>query len=93
MNPKISAYIGFSVKKGSVVYGLDSVETYKKKIYLILCSNTIAENSHKKAVAEGQKRNCAVKTIEGLEETLKRNCKVLAICDKQLANAILENLL
>ena len=93
MNPKISAYIGFSVKKGSVVFGLDTIETYKKKIHLILCSDKLAKNSYKKAVAEGQRRNCAVAAVDGLEEVLKRNCKVLAICDKQLADAIKENLL
>jgi hypothetical protein len=48
---------------------------------------------YKKAVAEGQRRNCAVAAVDGLEEVLKRNCKVLAICDKQLADAIKENLL
>lgn len=93
MNPKISAYIGFSVKKGSVVFGLDTIETYKKRVHLILCSDKLAENSYKKAVAEGQRRNCAVAAVDGLEEVLKRNCKVLAICDKQLADAIKENLL
>ena len=93
MNPKISAYIGFSVRKGSVVFGLDTIETYKKKVHLILCSDKLAENSRKRAACEGQKRNCVVATIEGLAETLKRNCKVLAICDKQLAEAIKENLL
>ena len=93
MNPKISAYIGFSVRKGSVVFGLDTIETYRKKVHLILCSDQLAENSYKRAVLEGQKRNCSVKIVEGLEETLKRNCKVLAICDKQLADAIKENLL
>ena len=93
MNPKINAYIGFSVKKGSAVLGLDAIETYKKKIHLILCSTNLAENSYKKAVAEGQKRNCSVVSLDGIEETLKRNCKVLAICDKQLADAIKENLL
>ena len=93
MNPKVSAYIGFSVRKGSVVFGLDTIETYRKKVHLILCSDQLAENSYKRAAAEAQKRNCAVATIEGLEETLKRNCKVLAICDKQLAEAIKENLL
>ena len=93
MNPKISAYIGFSVRKGAVVFGLDTIEMYRKKVHLILCSDTLAENSLKKACAEGEKRNCTVATLAGLEETLKRNCKVLAICDKQLAEAIKENLL
>ena len=93
MNPKISEYIGFSVRKGSVVFGLDSIETYRKKVHLILCSNQLAENSYKKAVAEAEKRNCEIATLEGLEEALKRNCKVLAICDKQLADAIKENVL
>ena len=93
MNPKISSYIGFSVKKGSVVFGLDNIETYRKKVHLILCSNLLAENSFKKATLESQKRNCLIFKLEGLEEILKRNCKVLAICDKQLAVAIIENLL
>ncbi len=79
------------MRKGSVVYGLDSLETYRKKVFLVLCSDSLAENSLAKASAEAQRRNIAMLIVPALEQILQRNTKVLSICDKGLSEAIKSN--
>ncbi len=91
MQNKYSWYIGFAVRKGSVVYGIDSLEVYRKKVFLVLCSDTLAENSLAKAEAEAKRRNISMLVVPDLEKILQRNTKVLAICDKSLAEAIKSN--
>lgn len=92
MKSSYDCYIGFAVKKGSVVYGLDNLEVYRKKVFLILCSNKLADNSLQKAQIVADNRNIKLIVISDLEEILKRNCKVLAICDKNLATAIINKI-
>ena len=40
---KIETYIGFSVKKGSVVFGLDCLTRYRKKLYHVVVTQSVAE--------------------------------------------------
>ena len=42
---KIETYIGFSVKKGSVVFGLDCLTRYHKKLYLVVVTQSVAEKT------------------------------------------------
>lgn len=88
MNDKVKAYIGFAIRKGSVVFGADSLKKYRKKVYLILCSDTLSENSLSDVRVIGEKKHCEILTASKLEDVVKRNCKVLGICDSQLAFAI-----
>ena len=92
-NSKINAYIGFAIKKRAVVFGLDMLLLHRKKIYLIICSDDLADNSYKKAIRYAEERSCPIVKMQGLQTTLNSNCKVLAICDKSLADAIQNNLL
>lgn len=91
MQNKYSCYIGFAVRKGSVVYGLDSLQVYRKKVFLLLCSDALADNSLSKATAEATRRGIDMLIVPQLEQILQRNTKVLAICDKSLAQAIKTN--
>ncbi|MCM1043260.1 MAG: hypothetical protein NC350_03510 [Corallococcus sp.] len=93
MNSKVDAYIGFAIKKGSVLFGIDTLELRNKKVFLILYSDSVSENTLKKIDIAGKNRNCQIAKIDKLEDIVKRNCKVLGICDKQLADAIKNNLL
>jgi hypothetical protein len=90
---KIKSYIGFAVKKGSVVYGLDSLELYRKKVHIVLYSPLLAENSLKKLKAEVVRFKCECHLFDTLSDTLRKNCKVLGITDKSLADAVKNNLL
>ncbi len=92
MNSKIETYIGFAIKKGSVVFGCDSIETCRKKIKLILRTKSLSENSVKFLENIAKKRSCRIAEIDDYDLLKKRNCKALAICDSSLANAIIENI-
>lgn len=92
MNSKIETYIGFAIKKGSVVFGCDNIERYRKKMYLLLVTKTLSGNSLSVIKTTAEKRNCTLMEIDDYDILLKRNCKALAICDKSLSDAIIQNL-
>ncbi len=87
---KIKSYIGFAIKSGQIIYGLDNIEVYRKKIHLILVSNTISDNSLEKIQKLANQRNldilCLDDSIENI--TKRKNCKILAITNFELAKAI-----
>lgn len=89
---KIESYIGFAVKSKSVVYGLDNILSYRKKMDLVVTDKTLGDASKRKLdnylVSHG-KVKCVVLQDFTLAETLKRdNCKILAITNESLAKAI-----
>ena len=91
---KILTYIGFSVKSGNIVYGLDKANEYKGKAYLAIASNTLSERSLRAAVDFAEKKKCPVlksvsRSVEEL--TRRKNCKFIALTDKNLSRAILDN--
>ena len=87
---KVETFIGFSIKSGKIIFGLDNIEKYHKKIHLIVLSNSISDNSKTKVLNIASKREIDVLELEdSLENITKRkNCKVLAITSFELANAI-----
>lgn len=92
MNRKVETYIGFAIKKGSVVFGCDSIERYRKKMYLFLYTSSLSANSLSILNKTAQKFNCKALQIEEYDTLIKKNCRALAICDKSLAEAIIANL-
>ena len=88
MNSKTETYIGFAIKKGSVVFGCDNIKRYRKKVYLLLATESLSENSWETLTACADNFGCQVLKIEDYGILQKRNCKALAICDKSLAEAI-----
>lgn len=92
MNSKIETYIGFAIKKNSVVFGCDNIERYRKKIYLLLSTRSLSNNSMSVLKSVAEKRNCELLQIDDYDLLTKRNCKALAICDKSLADVIIQNL-
>ena len=89
---KIETYIGFSVKKGSVVFGLDCLTRYRKKLYLVVVTQSVAEKTKANAKQYAEQRNVPFAVVSDYEILLKRNCKVLGSCDKSLADAIVANI-
>ena len=92
MNGKIETYIGFAIKKGSVVYGCHNIVNYRKRIYLILQTESLSVNSQTVLEKIAEKRGCPLRRIDDYAILVKKNCKALAICDKSLSSAILDNL-
>lgn len=90
---KAETYIGFAIKSGKSKIGLNAVETLKRANLMIVCSSA-SENSKKQADKQARKFNCPIiESIIPLEKlTHRENAKVMAIADKSLSQAILDNM-
>ena len=93
MNSKIETYIGFAIKKGSVVFGCDGIKISRKHMHLLLYTPTLSKNSLSVLQQVSERIGCPLVQIQDYETLMKKNCKALAICDKSLAKAIFENLM
>ena len=93
MNSKVETYIGFAIKKGSVVFGCDGIKSSKKRLLLLLYTPTLSKNSLSVLQQVSERLGCPLAQIDDFETLMKKNCKALAICDQSLADAILENLM
>lgn len=95
MQSKIDSYIGFAVKSGAAVFGLDALERYKKKVYLVIFSSDMSERSKKSALNLSEKFSAAViiAAAGGVEKAAhKTNCKLIALTDKNLSEAVIKAL-
>ena len=91
-NDKISAYLGFCIRSGKIVFGVDRAEALKKGVHLLIADSTLSENSMKVLVKLKEKFSCPLLVTEGvsLSELLHRPAvKAAAFKDKNLASAIL----
>ncbi len=88
---KIESYIGFAIKSRNIIFGADNILKSRKKMYLILITDTINRTSAKKINAIKDEYKIPLITIDDKSMTMyvkKENCKCLAILDKNLANAV-----
>lgn len=90
---KAQTFVGFVIRSGKYRIGLNSVESLKKAELILVCKSA-AENSVKQIKSVAARLHCPLllsvnKTLE--EMTSKPNAKVMAVTDKALAKAILEN--
>ena len=93
MKSKVETYIGFAIKKGSVVLGCDGIKNYRKRMQLLLYTESLSDNSLSVLKEVSARTGCTLVQIADYDILKMRNCKALAICDKSLANAICENLM
>ncbi len=92
MIEKIRAYLGFCLRAGKILYGVDDLEVYRKKIHLILVDESLAENSLKRVRKANETFKAPLLTFQSglLGELLYRPAvKAVAIKDFNLAKAIL----
>ena len=92
-NNKISTFMGFVMRTKRYRIGVNAVATLKKAELMVVCK-TASENTKKDA--DKLARRLHVPLLETVEQTLEayvhhENAKVMAITDKGLAKAILEN--
>ena len=90
---KAETFIGFAMRTGKFRIGTNAVQTLKRAYLMIICSSA-SENTKKQAEKIAGKFHCPL--IETTEKTLEQlthreNAKVMAIADKSLAAAILDN--
>ncbi|MDR3022007.1 MAG: hypothetical protein LBU60_04985 [Clostridiales bacterium] len=87
---KATALIGFAIKSGKVIYGLDSV-VKSSHIKLVVYDFTLSSSSQDKLKNYCQKKSliCIKLESERLEYIVfKANCKLIGIVDRDFASAI-----
>lgn len=91
---KIKSYLGFCIKARKIALGSGSIEAIKGKAFLIIVSADGAKNTQKLAIKYMNRFSCPLIVCKfGFEDAVNRpNCKIAAVRDENLANAILENL-
>jgi ribosomal protein L7Ae-like RNA K-turn-binding protein len=91
---KAETFIGFAMRTGKFRIGTNAVQTLKRAYLMIVCSSA-SQNTKEQAEKIAKKFHCqlietASATLEQL--THRENAKVMAIADKNLSVAILENM-
>lgn len=93
LKQKIKSYFGFAIKSNNVIFGGDSFVSSKKKSYLVVCSHDINRTILKEIKQKCEKYDIPLLMSDALtieELTHKINCKCVAVCEKNLASAIIK---
>lgn len=88
---KLISYIGFAIKSGKVIFGYDNLFKAKKMPYAIVYCHTLSEKMKNKLELFANLKKIKLIPLENfiLSDIIKRdNCKVLGICDENLAKVI-----
>ena len=93
MQSKVQSYVGFCKRARKITLGSSAVGTLKGGVYLLLFDGHAAKNSLRYALKYKRKFNCPLLVCgENFEELVgKQNCRLAAIQDKNLADAILNS--
>lgn len=88
---KVKAYLGFAIKSGKVIFGVDKLLESKKYPQLVLICSTQNEKVTNKVIRYSLTKNIACIKLDNiiLGDIIGRdNCKVIGILDLNLADAI-----
>ncbi|MFA6866698.1 MAG: hypothetical protein WCR54_04190 [Clostridia bacterium] len=88
-NTKIKSYVGFAIKSGKILYGVDMIILSRKKPYIVLIDDNISENSLSKLQNKLSQYKIEVENVNMEEIFPNKNCKALGIMDRNLAKAII----
>ena len=92
-NNKFEAYIGFSIKSRSIIYGFDNLIKFNKKVPLVIVDESTNVKILNKLLVFCENKGCAlIKSKILLSDLTKRdNVKVVGLINKNLVDAILIN--
>ena len=90
---KAETFIGFAMRTGKYKIGTNAVQTLKRAYLVIVCKSA-SDNTKKECDKLAKKFHAPI--VETTDRLLsdyvhKENAKVMAIADKSLAQAILDN--
>ncbi|MBO5102859.1 MAG: hypothetical protein J6C13_02065 [Clostridia bacterium] len=91
MNNDWQKYLGLAQRAGAVLYGIDNINSARQKIELIILdAESATQNLVLKVENFASKKNInLIKLQKKLDECLhSKNCKVVGITNKDLANQI-----
>jgi len=85
-------YLGFAVKSGNVIYGVDNIISKANKVVIAVYDDRLSDNSLNKLNNTTLRNDIALyKSDINLDDLLnKTNCKAIGITSKDLAKAIVE---
>ncbi len=88
---KVRGYIGFCIKARKITLGSNAIGTLSSGVYLLILDKQAAKNSLRFALKYKRKFGCPlILCNEKLEDVVcKKECKLAAIRDRNLADAIL----
>lgn len=91
---KAETFIGFCIKARKISFGSGAIDTLKNGVYALIVSGDAADNTKKLAVKYSKRFNCPLIFCKAdFEKIVNRaGCKIVALRDRQLAKAVLENL-
>lgn len=96
MENKVLTYLGFAKKSNNIIFGIDKLQNYNKKIHLIILCKTANEKYLKTAQnIRAKNKNCTVLITKvcTLNELLNTdNCKIIGIKNLSLSKAIIDNM-
>lgn len=88
-------FIGFAIRARKVRAGVNAIATLKGKVKVLIICQTASKNTFKDAIELSKKLSAPLvvsKTYKVEDIIKKENCKLLAIQDESLGNAILQHL-
>ena len=92
---KILTFIGFALRARKVRCGVNAISTIKKKVKLLILCQTASENTFKDALSLSKKLSAELvisKKYKVEDLVYKECCKLIAVEDNSLSDAILQNL-
>lgn len=90
---KVKTYLGFAIKSGAVVWGIDNI-LKKRNIKLILISDNLLDNSLKKLneyIKVKKTKNIKIEHSIMQYLTHKEGCKAIGVTNLSLAQAIINS--
>lgn len=88
---KTASYLGFARRAGKLTLGLQSAMAAKGSVFLLVADERASENSRKEIEKLRQKFSCPLRYVTELGGMVgKENCKLAAVRDEGLAQAILK---
>lgn len=93
MNLKIKAYVGFAIRKGSVIFGFDNIKKRPAGISLVMICSSVSQKTFKEAEFFCRKNKIAlIQSGVPLGELASRQgVKVIGLTDKNLSQAVLRS--
>lgn len=88
---KLKSYLGFAIRSGKVIFGVDKLlESKKRPIVILICStqndkvtNKVIRYCYSNSITYYKLKDLVLGDIIGRD-----NCKVIGVIDTNLANAI-----
>ncbi len=90
---RIETFIGFCIKARKITLGSGAIDTLKRDVYALIVSDDASENTKKLALKYKNRFACPLIICKSEFEVIvnKVGCKIAAIRDRRLAEAILES--